>query len=121
MKKRFLALHALGTLAISVGCAWPLLLAMDIAAPAALCVCCCAGVTLLFALGDCVPRLRAACYPLLLVSIAAVVFPYRTQLQAVSAALTLFLHGQSVALTAYARPVCALVSLLMGGVAASLA
>ena len=53
MKKRFLALHALGTLAICVGLAWPLLLAMDIAASAALCLSCCAGVSLLFALGDC--------------------------------------------------------------------
>ena len=118
---RSLALHALTTLSIGVGCAWPLLLSMDIAASAPLCISCCAGVTLAFLLGDCLPRLRALCYPLLLLAIAAVVLPYRHQAQAISAAMTLFLNGQSVALAAYARPVCALVSLLMGGVAASLA
>ncbi|MDY4855991.1 MAG: hypothetical protein SO155_08250, partial [Candidatus Ventricola sp.] len=65
-----LALHALATLCIGLGCAWPLLLAMNLAASWPLCAACCALVALLFALGDCMPRLRAAVYPLLLLALA---------------------------------------------------
>lgn len=116
-----LLLHALGTLCIGFGCAWPLLLAMNLAASAPLCAACCALVALLFALGDCMPRLRAAVYPLLLLALAGIVFVYRGQAAAVSCALTLFLNGQPLALAAYSRALTALFSILLTCVGASLA
>lgn len=118
---RNLLLHALATLCIGFGCAWPLLLAMNLAASAPLCAACCALVALLFALSDCVPRLRAAVYPLLLLSLAAIVFVYRGQAAAVSGALTLFLNGQPLALAAYSRALTVLFSILLSCVGASLA
>ncbi|MGN0775225.1 MAG: transglutaminase family protein [Candidatus Ventricola sp.] len=116
-----LLVHALATLCIGLGCTWPLLLAMNLAASAPLCAACCALVALLFALGDCVPRLRAAVYPLLLLALAAIAFSYRDQTAAVSGALTLFLNGQPLALAAYSRALTALLSILLTCVGASLA
>ena len=116
-----LALHALATLCIGLGCAWPLLLAMNLAASWPLCAACCALVALLFALGDCMPRLRAAVYPLLLLALAGIVFAYRDQAAAVSGSLTLFLNGQPLALAAYSRALTALLSVLLTCVGASLA
>ena len=116
-----LALHALATLCIGLGCAWPLLLAMNLAASWPLCAACCALVALLFALGDCVPRLRAAVYPLLLLALAGIVFAYRDQAAAVSGALTLFLNGQPLALAAYSRALTVLLSVLLTCIGASLA
>lgn len=116
-----LALHALATLCIGFGCAWPLLLAMNLAASAALCAACCALVALLFALGDCMPRLRAAVYPLLLLALAGIVCVCRDQTAAISGALTLFLNGQPLALAAYSRAITALLSILLTCVGASLA
>ena len=118
---RTLAFHALTTLCIGVGSAYPLLLALDIAAPAALCLACCAAAALLFAILDCLPRLRALGYPLLLLAAGAAVYPFRAQASAVSSALTLLLNGQSAALAVYARPICIAVSLMMSGLGASLA
>lgn len=118
---RDLLLHALSTLCIGFGCAWPLLLAMNLAASAPLCAACCALVALLFAMGDSVPRLRAAVYPLLLLGLTATVFAYRDQAAAVSGALTLFLNGQPLALAAYSRALTALLSILLSCVGASLA
>lgn len=118
---RALALNALATLCIGVGSAYPLLLAMDIAAPVHLCIICCAAVSLAFALLDCLPHLRALCYPALLAAMIAVVLPFRDQIGAVSAALTLMLSGQSTALAVYARPICMLISLMMSGMGAALA
>lgn len=118
---RVLALQALTTLCIGFGSAYPLLLALDVAANIRLCFVCCACVALVFALLDCVPRLRALCYPVLLMAMATAVMPYRDQIGAVSAAMTLLVNGQSVALAAYARPVCMLVSLMMSGLGAALA
>lgn len=127
MKKPFFALpaqlglHTLATLCIGLGVSCPVLLALDIAAPLHLCLACCMGAALLFALLDCLPRLRALSYPLLLTAMAAAVFPFANQLSAVSAAMTLLISGQSAALAAYARPVCILVSLAMSGLGAALA
>jgi len=118
---RHLALHTLATLCISLGGAYPLLLAMDIAASPALCAACCACAALCLMALDCLPRLRGLAYPLLLCAMIAVLLPYRDQTQAVTAALALFANGQPLALAAYAQPVCMLVSLAMTGVAAPLA
>lgn len=116
-----LLVHALATLCIGFGCTWPLLLAMNLAASAPLCAACCALVALLFALGDCMPRLRAAVYPLLLAALAAVALSYRDQAAAVSGALTLFVSGHPLALAAYSRALTALLSILLTCVGASLA
>ena len=118
---RTLAVNALATLCIGIGSAYPLLLAMDIAAPAELCLAYCAAAALAFAALDCLPRLRALGYPALLIAMAAAVAPYRDQADAISAALTLLLSGQSAALAVYARPICVLVSLMMSGMGAALA
>ena len=101
MKKSFfsvprtLPLHALTTFLIGVGCVWPL----------SLCLTACGAVTLLFALLDCMPRLRALAYPLLLLAIGGSVLSLRGQFSAVGAALTLMVHGQPLALAAYPRAV----------------
>ena len=116
-----LLLHTLITLCISFGCAWPLLLAMGLAASASLCFACCALVALLFALGDCMPRLRGAVYPLLLAALLAAALPYRDQAAAFSGALALFFNGQPLALAAYSRALTALLSLLLASLGASLA
>lgn len=116
-----LVLHAVTALCIGFGCTWPLLLAMDLVSSAAFCAACCAAVTLAYALFDCVPRLRFAVYPLLLAALAALVWPYRTQLQAISHALTLFLSGQPLALAAYSAPITALLSALLTSFGFSLA
>ena len=116
-----LLLHALTTLCIGFGCSWPLLLALNLTASPSLCAACCCAVTLLFALMECLPRLRASEYPLLLFVLAAVVWPYRDHLQAISHALTLFMHGQPLALAAYSRVICMLLCALLTSVGASLA
>lgn len=118
---RHLVLHALMTFFIGVGCVYPLALSLSLTAPASLCVICCAGVTLLFMLLDCMPRLRVLEYPLLLAGIVMLASRYAGQTVSLSAALTLFLHGQPLALAAYSRAVVALLSLLLTGIGASLA
>ncbi len=119
--KSSLLLPALSSLCIGFGLAWPLLLALDIAAPPGLCAACCAGVALLFALGDAVPRLRALVYPALLAALLAGAFVYRAQLAPLANALTLLLNGQPLALLAFRRPVTLVISLLLGAVGAALA
>ncbi|MBQ7886712.1 MAG: transglutaminase domain-containing protein [Clostridia bacterium] len=116
-----LALHAITTLCIGFGCAWPLLLAMGLPVTVGLCAACCAGVTLLYALMDCLPRLRFCAYPLLLAALIAVLWPYRDHLQAISHALTLFVNGQPLALAAYARVISILLCALLTCLGASLA
>ena len=116
-----LFLHALITLCIGFGCTWPLLPALNLTASMPLCLACCCAVTLLFSLLDCLPRLRLWACPLLLAALAAVVWPYRDHLQAISHALTLFLHGQPLALAAYSRVICVLLGALLTAVGASLA
>ena len=116
-----LALHAVTAFCIGFGCSWPLLLAMNLPVPALLCASCCALVTLALFLPDCLPRLRAVSYPLLLAALLAVLWPYRNQLQAVSHALTLFANGQPLALAAYFRVITALLCALLTCVGASLA
>lgn len=115
-----LLLHALTTLCIGAGCVYPLALSVGLSAPAPLILICCGSVALLFAALDCLPRLRALAYPLLLAAMAAVVFSFRAQLPAIGAALTLAANGQPLALTAYSRPVVLLLCLALTGVGASL-
>lgn len=118
---RGLVLHMLMTLCIGFGCTWPLLLAMNLAPSLPLCAACCALCTLCFALGDCIPRLRAAVYPALLLVILGVVWSYRHQFPAISSALTLLMNGQPLALAAYARALTVLLSVLLTAAGASLA
>ena len=101
-------LQVLITLCVGFGCAWPLLLALNLTAPASLCAVCCCAVTGLYAALDCLPRLRGLAYPLLLAALIAIAWPYRDHLQAISHALTLFMHGQPLALAAYSRVITVL-------------
>jgi len=116
-----LALHALITLCVGYGCAWPLLLALNLPVSASLCAICCCAVTLLFALLDCLPRLQAWAHPLLFAALAALAWPYRDHLQAISHALSLFMHGQPLALAAYSRIITMLLCALLTSIGASLA
>ena len=118
---RHLLLHAVSTLCIGLGCAYPLATAMHLFEPGPLCLAVCACAALFFALLDCMPRLRGIAYPLVFLALFSLVWQYRDQAQAVSAALTLFLNGQPLALSAYSRPLCVLLALLMTSVGSSLA
>ena len=126
MKKSFfsvprtLPLHALTTFLIGVGCVWPLSLSLGLTAPLSLCLTACGAVTLLFALLDCMPRLRALAYPLLLLAIGGSALSLRGQFSAVGAALTLMVHGQPLALAAYSQELSLLLSLVFTGIGASL-
>lgn len=126
MKKSFfsvprtLPLHALTTFLIGVGCVWPLSLSLGLTAPLSLCLTACGAVTLLFALLDCMPRLRALAYPLLLLAIGGSALSLRGQFSAVGAALTLMVHGQPLALAAYSQALSLLLSLVFTGIGASL-
>ncbi|MBS5617132.1 MAG: transglutaminase domain-containing protein [Clostridiales bacterium] len=126
MKKSFfsvprtLPLHALTTFLIGVGCVWPLSLSLGLTAPLSLCLTACGAVTLLFALLDCMPHLRALAYPLLLLAIGGSVLSLRGQFSAVGAALTLMVHGQPLALAAYSQALSLLLSLVFTGIGASL-
>ena len=126
MKKSFfsvprtLPLHALTTFLIGVGCVWPLSLSLGLTAPLSLCLTACGAVTLLFALLDCMPRLRALAYPLLLLAIGGSALSLRGQFSAVGAALTLMVHGQPLALAAYSQELLLLLSLVFTGIGASL-
>ena len=126
MKKSFfsvprtLPLHALTTFLIGVGCVWPLSLSLGLTAPLSLCLTACGAVTLLFALLDCMPRLRALAYPLLLLAIGGAALSLRGQFSAVGAALTLMVHGQPLALAAYSQELSLLLSLVFTGIGASL-
>ncbi len=116
-----LVLRAITALCIGFGCSWPLLLVLQFPVSAPLCAACCALVTLALFLPDCLPRLRAVSYLLLLSALAFVVWPYRDQLQAISHAFTLFLSGQPLALAAYFRVITVLLCTLLTCVGASLA
>lgn len=126
MKKSFfsvprtLSLHALTTFLIGVGCVWPLSLSLGLTAPLSLCLTACGAVTLLFALLDCMPRLRALAYPLLLLAIGGSALSLRGQFSAVGAALTLMVHSQPLALAAYSQELSLLLSLVFTGIGASL-
>ena len=117
---RMLPLHALTTFLIGVGCVWPLSLSLGLTAPLSLCLTACGAVTLLFALLDCMPRLRALAYPLLLLAIGGSALSLRGQFSAVGAALTLMVHGQPLALAAYSQELSLLLSLVFTGIGASL-
>ena len=82
---RTLALHALSTFLIGVGCTYPLSLSLGLTAPVSLSVLCCALVTLLFAGFDCIPRLRALAYPVLFACMAMLAVRYADQSAAIAA------------------------------------
>ena len=108
-----LALHTLTALCIGFGCSLPLLSAMDLAVSPSLCAVCCAAVALTLALFDCLPRLRFAAHLLFPAALAVILWPYRDQMQSISHALTLFMHGQPLALAAYSRAITLIVSALL--------
>lgn len=114
-------LHALMTLCIGLGCVYPLALSMNLTVSAGFCAACCAGVTLLFLALDCLPRLHALLYPALLCVIVWLGLRFGDQFGAISAALTLFLNGQPLALAAYSRALALLLSLMLTSVGAVLA
>ena len=118
---RNLALQMLITLCVGFGCAWPLLLALNLPVSASLCSICCCSVALLFSLADCFPRLQAWAHPLLFAVLAALVWPYRDHLQPISHALSLFMHGQPLALAAYSRVITMILCALLTSIGASLA
>lgn len=118
---RRILLKTLITLLVGVGCAHALLTALQIAAPFSLCAAVCLLTTLAFALLDCFPRLHLLRYPLILGAILVIAAPYRDHAQALSAALTLLMNGQPIALAAYARVITVLAALLMTALGASLA
>ncbi|MBQ4265122.1 MAG: transglutaminase domain-containing protein [Clostridia bacterium] len=118
---RSLPLHTLLTLCIGFGCTWPLLPAMDLFAAPAFCLLCCALTALVFALSDCLPRLSGLIQLFIPASLLVLVWVFRDHTQAVLSALTLFAHGQPLALSAYSRPVAAVLSVLLTSVGASLA
>lgn len=118
--KRWL-LQGLITLLTGIGCAYPLLLTLGIPSPLLLCAAAAAGTALAFGLLDCIPRLRALSYPLLLLAIAVLAYACRTQLPALSSAMTLLLAGQPLAISAYGRLVTVFITLLMTGLGAALA
>lgn len=118
---RGLPLHAVTTLCIGFGCTWPLLQAMDLVSSAVLCLAFCALFTLIYSLSDCIPRLRTAVYPLMLLALGCFVWPYRDQLQPIAHALSLFLNGQPLALAAYSRVITAILSALLTSIGSSMA
>ena len=127
MKTRFfsppkgLLLHTLMTACIGAGLTLPLLDAMQLAAPLALCAGACAAMALLLAALDCVPKLRALAYPLMLGALLWLFMRYRNQVEAIGQAAALFANGQPLALAAYSRAIALLLSILLTGMGASLA
>lgn len=127
MKTRFfvlpkgLALTTLITACIGAGLSLPLLEAMQLFSAPAVCFGACALVALLFALFECIPRLHALLYPLLLGALVFILWQYRDQVTAIGCAASLFLNGQPLALAAYSRVITVLLSILLTGVGASLA
>lgn len=116
-----LPLRLLVTLLTGFGCAYPLLLTLEVASPLRLCLIICALTSLALTALDCLPRLRALAYPLMLAAMLLTLIPYRDQLPALSAAMTLLMSGQPLALAAYSRLATALISLLATVLGASLA
>ena len=116
---------ALFTLAMTfltgLGTACPLALAMGLHAPLLRCAMLCGGAALLFTLFDCMPRLRALSYPLLLAVCVFAAWPYAAQLTAVRNALILAVNGQMLAMAAYSGVIVLLLCLIMTGVGAALA
>ena len=127
MKTRFftlpkrLVLHTVQTACIGAGLALPLLEAMQLAAPVSLCFGACCAAALVIAAFECMPKLRALLYPLLLAAAALVFMRYRGHVEAVGTAAMLFANGQPLALAAYSRAITLLLSLLTTATGSSLA
>lgn len=81
----------------------------------------CAAIVLVLAALDCLPRLRFILWMLLLAAAAVLFVPQADRLPAVQRALTLFIHGQPLALAAYSRAAAVVICLLFTGMAAALA
>lgn len=114
------ALCALQGLLLGLGTAYPLLAALSLPVSFQLCAAFCAAAAALYLLLSCIKPLRGLFEVLLFAAMLALVWPCRTQLEALGNALTLFLSGQPLALSAYARLLGSLLSLMMTGVGLSL-
>ena len=127
MKKPFFSpppdlwLNQLITFAAGYGCTLPLCMALGLTIPFRLILNLSSGIALVFALFDCIPRLRALPPILILAAVAALCVRYAGRWASVSSALMLYLSGQPLALAAYSRPVAVLLCLLFTGMAASFA
>ena len=127
MKKPFFSLppdvwlNLLITHAAGIGCTLPLCLALGLTIPFRLILMLCGGIALVFALFDCIPRLRALPYALILAAVAALCVRYADRWASISGALTLYLSGQPLALAAYSRAISVLLCLILTGMSASLA
>ena len=127
MKKPFFSpppdlwLNQLITFAAGYGCTLPLCMALGLTIPFRLILNLSCGIALVFALFDCIPRLRALPPILILAAVAALCVRYAGRWASVSSALMLYLSGQPLALAAYSRPVAVLLCLLFTGMAASFA
>lgn len=127
MKARFfsppkgLLLHTVMTACIGAGLTLPLLDAMQLAAPFSLCAAASIATALLLAALDCVPRLRALAYPLMLGALLWLFMRYRDQMTAIGHAAALFANGQPLALAAYSRAIALLLSIVLTGMGATLA
>lgn len=127
MKTRFfnlpkgILLHTIQTACIGAGMTLPLLEALQLAAPFSLCMTACFVSSLVISAFECVPRLRALLYPLLLGAAAWLFMRYRDQITAISHAAALYANGHPLALAAYSRPITLLLSLMMTSTGSSMA
>ncbi|MBR5559784.1 MAG: transglutaminase domain-containing protein, partial [Clostridia bacterium] len=111
--------NALQSLLFALGTAYPLLLALHLPVRFSLCALCCVAFTGLYLFFCCLRRMQWLLYPLLLLGILAPFLPYMRH--PLGNALTLLLAGQPLALSAYARPVAVLTSLLASALGLTLA
>ncbi|MBP3657653.1 MAG: transglutaminase domain-containing protein, partial [Clostridia bacterium] len=115
------AVDMAATFCVGLGCAYPLALAFGLIADPVRCAMICAAAALVYLLADCMPRLRALAWPVILAAMAAVVWRYAGQIDAIRAALTLAMSGQPLALAAYSVPAVLLLCLLFTSLGAALA
>lgn len=118
---RALAMQAIMTLCIGLGCAYPLLAAMGIPIAFSHAAALCAAITAFLSAFRCLPRLRFLSYPLLLAALAMLLRPYFSQAASIGAALTLMVNGQPLALAAYAQPITYIVCVVLTGIGSGLA
>ena len=118
---RALAMQAIMTLCIGLGCAYPLLAAMGIPIAFSHAAALCAAITAFLSAFRCLPRLQFLSYPLLLAALAMLLRPYFSQAASIGAALTLMVNGQPLALAAYAQPITYIVCVVLTSIGSGLA
>ncbi len=122
MKKAFFqpstdsVLHALTALCVSIGCVYPMALALGLVASRTYCVTCCAAAVLFLLIFEWMPRLRLVFGTIALLAASLLIVRHMDQMRAFGTAFMLMLGGHPVALAAYSRLVILLLSLLYAGV-----